>query len=269
MRTDIELLRIVSAFGIVWFHSGAPGQDIAYAGIVFFAAVSGYFAVLSRRSHPISARARRLLYPYAAWWIVYALLDMRHGVVPGWQTILVGSAIHLWYLPFIFFCLVTVDRIKPVLRTAALPAAFVLIGTAPYWRQFSPPDPFAQYLHALPAVLMGIAFALRPVASLSLGLPVFVAAMLGLPGFGSTYAVGFVLCLVLIAKSSILPRSEWVLQVGQCTLGVYLAHAAFLLALSHIGVRGAIRPTAAFVLSLLAVLAARKMLPPALTKYFL
>lgn len=36
MRIDIELLRIISAIGIVWFHSGnATGREITYSGLVF------------------------------------------------------------------------------------------------------------------------------------------------------------------------------------------------------------------------------------------
>lgn len=44
VRQDIEILRVLSAFGIVWFHSGAPGRAFAYSGLVIFIILSVYLS---------------------------------------------------------------------------------------------------------------------------------------------------------------------------------------------------------------------------------
>jgi hypothetical protein len=71
----IDLLRCLSAFGVVWFHAGAPAADFALAGLaVFF-----LLLVLFHPPGPLSvapvikSRADRLLRPWLAWSAIFAL----------------------------------------------------------------------------------------------------------------------------------------------------------------------------------------------------
>lgn len=68
MKSEIELFRIFSALGIVWFHSGVGiGRDVAYGGLIFFVIVAAYFATVSTRSHSLVERVERLMVPYFLW----------------------------------------------------------------------------------------------------------------------------------------------------------------------------------------------------------
>ena len=107
----IELLRIVAAFGIIWFHSKLPEFGIvSYGGLVIFLTFSSYFAAIAPISRPdyLLRLGKRLLLPWAAWWLVYGALNLadhrplllpHHDITLG---VLTGTHIHLWYLPFIF-----------------------------------------------------------------------------------------------------------------------------------------------------------------------
>ncbi len=77
----VDYCRLVAAAGIVWYHSGAPGQLIGYAGLPFFLVL----LALPTRSSP-SDRARRLLVLFAVWSLIYALLWMATARYYGLDT---------------------------------------------------------------------------------------------------------------------------------------------------------------------------------------
>jgi len=112
---NVDRLRILATFGIVWFHTvGIPGRHVAYAGLAIFIMLS--FAYVTLRSPMatsaaiLSERFKRLLLPWAFWWLIYLAAKMGKSVLSntpfsadidlGW--ILAGPSIHLWYLPFAF-----------------------------------------------------------------------------------------------------------------------------------------------------------------------
>ncbi len=288
MRHDVELLRLVSALGIVWFHSGVSfGREVAYSGLVIFVVISVYFVAVSDRKKSIFSKVQRLLVPCLLWSIFYGLLEfvMNDRIYPdGYslvQKLLATPSIHLWYLPFIFGVLVLLDGLKALLSKSILCmvsafAAIVLILSASEWRSVDFSTPYAQYMHALPAVCLGVflgcfdqlnkrlAYALLVVIFLAITVTVY----LNLAGFGVTYFVGLLCCLVLLSRSSLLHLHNNIRWFSDATLGLYLVHAFILVVLMHVGINGVALPLAAFVISLLGVMVAKVILPIRLTRLF-
>ena len=57
-RADIEFLRVLSTFGIVWFHSGVFGHEFAYSGLIVFLILSMYLAGGSGAADVLTLRRR-------------------------------------------------------------------------------------------------------------------------------------------------------------------------------------------------------------------
>jgi surface polysaccharide O-acyltransferase-like enzyme len=121
----VDYCRLVAAFGIVWFHTEAPGYRVAYTGLPFFLVL---LALPSRMS--LADRARRLLLPLLIWSVVYALFRAWNAAEQGqalfgwwkpWMP-LVGTSIHLWFLPFAFLVALVAPPL-PLQRPHAIPLA--------------------------------------------------------------------------------------------------------------------------------------------------
>jgi fucose 4-O-acetylase-like acetyltransferase len=286
-RQEIELLRICSAFGIVWYHSVGVGRDIAYAGLVAFLIISMYFAAKAgMRRKRIGERARALLLPWLVWFLIYGAINVaggrpfvptEHGVVAG---VLAGSSIHLWYLPFIFMAMVSFDHIKEhvdeqALSTLCIVLAAALLLLSGVWRgpSLAFDYPYAQYAHALDGVLIGVFFAncsalprRRRAALIGMVLLVLLFA-LPTQGVGVPYLVG-----VLAVSLVLLPKWERfadldVSWLADCTLGIYLSHALWLRLLKkYAAVPELLLPFLVFALAALGVWCFRRLLP-GLAKY--
>jgi hypothetical protein len=242
----IELLRILGAFGIVWFHSGAPGHEIAYSGLSLFIIITLYFETGPNwdRHRSIKSRALRLLWPWAFWFAVYAAgnvalgkdpVPLDNGLIAG---ILDGSHPHLWYLPFMFAVLVLIDVVKPIIsqktlfRGAAALFFFVFV-TASVWRPTSllAGPPYEQWAQATPALLLGILFGAA--RSDKAGHGVILAAMLMLGyatalghfGLPHTIAAGLMLAALAYRGKAHMPL---IAEAAGVTFGVYLIHPIFL-----------------------------------------
>ncbi len=287
-RPDIELLRLLSAFGIVWFHAGSSGIALAYSGLVVFLVLS--VALGGRTGRPdgatVQRRAVRLLQPWLLWFGLYAAFNALRGLPvlpqdPGWAAaVLAGPSIHLWYLPFVFGVLLVLDLLRAhiALRTlsaAAFVLALVLMATVPWWRTVSLglPYPLLQWADALAPVLVGV-FALgaragcwsrRTVRAMA---GVLVLAAAGLTAFewvGTPYAVGLAASLlVLLREPAAAPA--WALKTApltDCAFGIYLSHSlVFALLLTHApGWSEDALPVAIFTVALAATWALRRGLP--------
>ncbi|MFS2137455.1 acyltransferase family protein [Duganella sp. Dugasp56] len=283
-RQEIEVLRIVSAFGIVWFHNIAiPGQDIGYAGLVAFIIISMYFATLgSTPPKPVAQRARVLLLPWLVWFIFFGCLNLAkhepfvpldHGLVAG---VLLGSSVHLWYLPFIWIVIVLFDRVKRPLgeRTLAygsVTLALCLLLSCRLWRgpSLALNYPYAQYMHAAAAVFLGVFFAnckvlARPVqlALVAAVLLTIVWFTLSMRGIGVPYLLGVSAAAVTLLPEWQLPPSFNVSGLSECTLGIYLCHVFWLKLLPKlVPMPQMVLPCVVFVASALSVWAFRKTLP--------
>lgn len=286
MRNDVELLRIISAFGIVWFHSGLEfGQNIAYSGLIVFLVLSAFFASVSAKDYAVQVRAARLLIPCALWSVLYAGVNLVRGqeIFPGGygliSNLLSTPTIHLWYLPFIFFWVVIIDKIKKlnpcvVATVVVLTASFLLIS-APIWRALPYVPPFAQYMHATPAILIGIFFAFYsrlPVMQKNILLAlvlltIFIIVILNIAGVSMTYTLGVCATLILIKNKDMLPRSVLIRGLSKLTLGIYLLHPLILFLLRHIGMPLYLLPLTAFFISALCIYVLLKIIPNSVFRY--
>ncbi len=280
IRTDIELIRVVAAFGIVWFHSGINfWRDIAYAGLIYFLVVAAYFAIKSNKRHSLYQRASRLLIPCLAWSIIYGLFK----VSLGWPVfkdeslvsmVLSTPVIHLWFLPFLFFCLVVIDSAKRALSFNIIAGTSAFLGstlllTANYWREISFISPFAQYAHALPAVMIGVFLGCYDELSASfrntllamICVSVTIVSFMNLNGVSITYLVGFIASLPLLFNKSFISENKTILMLSSLTFGVYLAHVLVLYVLQYLHIQGIALPLTAFIISAGSVYIAIKLLP--------
>lgn len=117
----VDGLRFIAALAIVWIH--VPRTELLYATTVlarfavpFFVFSAAYFATssgLKKTSRSVvqyaRQRAQRIYVPFLVWsamylafkWVKLLLLPDQPNDFPGWSFFLVGSAYHLWFLPFI------------------------------------------------------------------------------------------------------------------------------------------------------------------------
>ena len=251
-RQDIELLRIASAFGIVWFHTALPGIAIAYSGLAAFLVLSDYLAGEPKTGVLASIRIRavRLLTPWLIWLGIYGGVNIARGeeFLPHgtglFTAIMAGSSIHLWYLPFIFLCLCGCDALarlnasKAIAYTAGL-AALVLVASSPAWRPLTLalPYPKLQWADAAAPVLFGLflrnakilpIFARSAIFILIIGAAIIAAFY---NSIGISYTVGFCACL-LVAYTNLSKFVPVSLEpISSLTFGIYLAHPLVFLGL--------------------------------------
>ncbi|GAP33879.1 acyltransferase family protein [Piscinibacter sakaiensis] len=283
-RQDIELLRCVAAFGIVWFHTTPAGQDLAYGGLVAFVALSTLLAV---RGEPLAGRdglarrARRLLRPWALWFAIYLALNAALGraLLPSGTgpltAVLAGPSIHLWYLPFVFVLLCGLDWLRPRVdpRHLALAAgglAVAGLAGAPWWRPWTlaQPYPFLQWadgaVPALAGVFLGLAGRLAPgprrlLLAALLGVAALVAPQ---PKVGIAFVVGLGACALIASDRA---AGRWRIDLtplSSLSFGVYLAHSLVLvLLLRQLPLQGAALPLATFALAAAGVALLRRAAP--------
>jgi len=287
VKPEIEFFRIISIFGITWFHSGVTaGKDIAYGGLIFFTIVSVYFSATSKRDHRVFERIERLIIPCVIWSIFYGLfsLILKDHIFPeNYNTIskiLATPAIHLWFLPFIFIVTITIDRFRFLLLAEWFQiiigaSAVISIISAPIWREVNYIAPFGQYAHALPAVLIGLFLStysqMRVKLRLFITLGLISSILLMLykqeSGIGVPYIIGLAPCIFLFRQNILIKHNELLLWVASSTFGVYLLHIFTLSIMKHVGVSGIALPIFAFIIALCTILLFKKYVPKKLSKY--
>lgn len=282
-RQEIELLRIVSAFGVVWFHTSLIGKDISYSGLIVFLIISMYFSSKANSTHnQLLNRSIRLLLIWIVWFVFYGLInlilkkpfvDLSNGLFSG---ILAGTSIHLWYIPFILIMVTVFDFIKKYLNGVKLAYICLLLtllmfGTAEYWRNPSSSlgAPYGQYLHATCAVLIGVFIGnshdlpkLFLTCSIVLILLTTALVALSFQSLGLPYLIGTAIAaLVLLPEWRINPKIN-VNSLSECTLGIYLSHPFWVLVLYKIGIEDNFYfPFFVFSLSAIFVLLFKRIFP--------
>jgi peptidoglycan/LPS O-acetylase OafA/YrhL len=248
-RHSLDLLRIVAAFGIVWFHMQAPGDLVGALALSMFLIVAGALSVGSaaRRGGAAfwRARAARLLGLWLAWSGIYLVADaLRFGWAEAARideplTLLVGPSIHLWFLPFLAAASGLAAPAAAVLATpgrvrlgAALLAAPCALPSLALHRGLLP-EPLAQWSVALVPLAYGLLFAAgrdrgAPEAALAFAL---VAAATGWWGWGSPFAPALAMAALLFEGLWRLPlRHPALPRLSALTLNIYLVHPFFILA---------------------------------------
>lgn len=255
----IDLLRIVAAVGIIWFHTeGAPYPQIGYAGLPVFLLI--YFSLVTKQSqlHPtgefLRRRWDRLLKPWLFWSAVYGACRVAKAVCAmdagsleqmlSVETLLVGTCIHLWYLPYAFvaglFLHVLNRRMRKVNDTTVVLAAtfigaFVLAAATVSLQIHQLPPPLPQWEFGLAAIPLGLAVgrslgipshrAQRLLVSIICAIPLGTGAILTSLGFVSTATpYGLAILLVCLAYGWQINANGFITTVAPLTLGIYLLH---------------------------------------------
>lgn len=278
----IELLRILGAFGIVWYHSDIAGHEIAYASLGIFIIVSTYFESVRRgdRTLQLGALARRFLIPWLFWFAVYAALNLLRGKAVWIETrsipesILYGSKQHLWYLPFIFVILATIRiTLKAIPRIAMIVICAILCAimalTIGYWRPWSLEigPPVAQYMQGLLAVFFGVVLSgndrilVRVIIVMLVG-AIAYAATLPYPNVGIPHLLAAMAVALTLGAGKIGLISDNRLEsLSKLMFGVYLVHPIFLAVMAPlVNMSGPLGVTAVFVVSTLAIFVVRRFL---------
>lgn len=250
-RQSIDLARFIAAFGVVAAHvNGTPDDWVGHLSLGLFLVLTAFLAVQSAQRagghYPFLARARRILLPWLVWSAFYRLLWLRVSDQPErfrllsdpW-SLLYGSVIHLWFLPFVALAMAAVG---PAVRHIRTPAALywacggLLALSAPLlvlhtWGHL--PQPLAQWSFSVPlyglGLLLGIAHpmgrVMAPVAATAL-MTGFAAGLQGELPWPWTIG-GAVLLFELFWWLPL--RGRMLPMMGQAAFGIYLSHLFFLL----------------------------------------
>lgn len=175
---NIERLRILAAFGIVWFHTmNAPFRSVGYAGLPIFLLIFISLIVRYSDSHDfigfVKRRASRLLLPWLFWSAIYGLCILGNNILTDksvlnvfvTNNLLIGTSIHLWYLPYAFgiaLCLYFINKfiskisgLIVVLITLFLSAVTLYISSIVM--SYNLVVPLPQWLFGLASLPLGIA----------------------------------------------------------------------------------------------------------------
>ncbi|MFC1757766.1 acyltransferase family protein [Planctomycetota bacterium] len=263
----IDALRVIASVLIIWIH--VPRSDAMIATTVvgrfavpFFAFASVFFATqngLQKRERTvwkyITTRFRRIYAPFVVWSGVYLAFKCVKLLVapnqpndfPGWEVLFVGTAYHLWFLPFIFVAsIVAFAAAKQIPAKDARDGAVLifLIGIiccrvgSESWPVH---DGFRYAWQTTPAVLWAFAIALvanrTSVAQLQqLAVPI----AFGLAGMSLLLLVvhgrnvvlenvcGMSLFVWAYWKVIDRPTPRWITTFASLSFGIYLSHMLFI-----------------------------------------
>lgn len=254
---NIERLRILAIFGIIWFHTGGTlGRSVGYAGLPVFIMI--FCALAVRKPMPdefmffAKKKARRLLKPWLFWSILYIVFKILKQLLLGGSlsesfasfNFFVGPRTHLWYLPFAFVCglivnllhhyTVRVSSIITVLLSSVI-SILCLFLCSVVMSSTHLPVPVPQWLFGLPGMPLGfaigqIAFSLQGRLRKELCLAIVLATesvclllfCLGYTFLIVPYGIAVVLvCIALLSRG----RSEArLLKFSSLAYGIYLVH---------------------------------------------
>jgi len=292
---NIEWLKFVSAFSIVWFHSGYPYlQQVSYSGLVIFIMISLYFNVESCKFKGVKIMAKRLLIPWVFFSLFFGIgnlvlsknfVNTDNGLIMGFLR---GTYIHLWYLPFIFLALcisgLLATRLpRNILATIMFVCFTVYIVSTTYWREWSLSlgAPLAQYIHALGAVFLGVFLSAAKVLGREIKQILYVGLYIGIAssisvvggagssisvvGVGVPYFIALSLVLLTFNLKSNLALPFCMNNAFAATFGVFLIHPVFLYIFKgHSGMM--IYPLETFFVSLFIIISLRKTFPKLMLK---
>lgn len=255
----LDLLRIIAAVGIIWFHTkGAPYAQIGYAGLPVFLLI--YFSLVTRQSQLhatgefLKRRWDRLLKPWLFWSAVYGVCRVAKAAYAldtgsleqmfSVETLLVGTCVHLWYLPYAFASglfihvlnrrMLKVNDTTVVLAATLLGALVLVAGTVSLQIHRLPP-PLPQWEFGLAAIPLGLAVGRslavpsrrtrRLLVSLIGATTLGTCAILTSLGFSSTATpYSLAILLVCLAFGWQINTNGFITTVAPLTLGIYLLH---------------------------------------------
>lgn len=283
-RQAIDLARFIAAFGIVAAHAYAMEEDwVGHIALGLFLVLTAFLAVQSMQrsggKYPFVARARKLVLPWLFWSLVFrlVLLKVNHGqdrfeLLSDPWSLLVGSSIHLWFLPFVMLAMATVE---PVGRWVTTPSrlfaaltGLTLVSLPMFWAipHVDLPAPLPQWLFSIPVyglgLLIGVAHRVQRVGWPMAASVVMTAAAVVLSEQAPwAYTIfGSVLAFEVFWRLPL--RGDWLPKLGQVAFGIYLVHPFFMLVVYKFAGAGVDRLLATFVvfvMSWVATLGLRKI----------
>ncbi len=257
-RTDVEIIRLLSAFGIVYFHSGIPAlRETAYGGLIFFTITSAFYARSNKQTNKLKTTvfvAKKTLIPTAIWSTIYLILyATTSSNIPNTEDGILLAIIktptpHLWYLPFIF---AATTLIKLSNKTILIATTITALAAPAI-----PEEALAnlqQYTHAIPAIGIGIIFSLVRKKSATTRLFIILATAFYIFATQSTqtYITGLILATPLLTEIK-LPQAQIINTICKTSLTIYLIHPILLAIINRINsINGILIPTTAFIASVL------------------
>ncbi|MGE8940790.1 acyltransferase [Leptospira interrogans] len=275
-RDSFDILRVVAIFGIVWAHMFAPLAQLGRTALDLFLMLTAALAIRSIRrssgSHTWVLRGLAVLALWVGWSLFYKLIEV-YRTRDIWtlfeinepNSLLIGSTIHLWYLPFILLaapiCLLATRLIRSR-RDLIIACAIAVVPSVGliYVHVFNDlPEPFAQWTFALPAYFYGI-FAAYGWEFRMTAVPLSfmaVTSALALLLTGSDAAPQYLLAAVIFEACWMMPwGTQQFRPLGQMVLGIYLIHPFFMLVVFKLfggNVNRALGAIATFAMSMAAV----------------
>ncbi len=237
-QSSLEVLRLVSAAGIVWFHAAVTGSQIGYIGLTVFLILTPMFELGPNASRitPWTQHARRLLIPFAFWSVIYLLanivkgkppINTDHGLLLG---ILAGPSIHLWYLPFMAMALAATNMLKTSLKpqtivwsaTAVLGPLLALHHTTKD-AVVAAGQPLPQWFHALTPLVLGIIFGASCRTRRIDRIPAELILLAAMLWWQDMNVVQFLAGFLLVEAASLIRWSNaTVNRLASAMMGVYL-----------------------------------------------
>lgn len=277
---NVDRLRVLSVSAVVFFHMCSDSvwaRHLGTIGILVFLLSLSIFVVNRPGqldlAEVLRRKTQRLLKPWLFWSTVYgmvALLKVLHPTrgVPfsdafGWTMLLIGTRIHLWFLPFSFVAVMLLALIHRAITGASnsfvITAAIVLgtlsvAGCAMIQSCVQPPTPLRQWILGAPAMFLGLAIGrimLQEKAEDKRNLYLFTVLLMGavcavflwiLSGLWADYAGKFAIrycvaaalvCFGLHWQGSLDPISK---KLASLSYGIYLVHPLVEIVLSELGI---------------------------------
>jgi peptidoglycan/LPS O-acetylase OafA/YrhL len=283
-RQSMDLARFIAAFGVVVAHAYALENDwVGHLSLGLFLILTAFLAVQSMQraggTYPFVARAKRLVVPWLIWSLFYRLVMLKvvdgpekYAILSDPWSLLTGSAIHLWFLPFVMLAMVMVEPagrfVTSVPRLAVALTGLALVSAPMLWlHQFAGwPQPMPQWLIAFPVYALGLGLGLAHPLGKPLW-PVLAAAVMTLWAYfisgGALWSATILTSILLFEAFWRLPlRGKWLPMLGQSAFGIYLIHPFFMLVTYKLFGADVMRMQAAvvtFLLSWAAVLLFRRV----------
>ncbi|WP_234733941.1 acyltransferase family protein [Tellurirhabdus bombi] len=271
--TNIELIRIVAAFGVILIHTHNNTAASALLANLFLLFCVPFFFIVSlvfsvpKPGKSVSVKAFlikswwRIGLPFLVWSSIYAgLIFVRHllrgepyEIDPVGLFFYGQSAEHLYYLPQLITMQALILGSFLLITKKQTQAGFLLLGAVAYlvlgnWRNYfgvTPTATIAVYLAAayliaskikqknIGLLLGGLALIALAISQLWIDYPVVIHPLISPLG-----GIGLLLVALQLADVS---SSGWLITLSSTTYGVYLSHVAFLEALEFIVERAHIK----------------------------
>ena len=277
----IDVLRVISAFLIVWYHSEMLlGKVISYAGLIVFIVISIYLGFKSYCiGYCFKSRFKKLIIPWLVWSLVYgfanlALFGSAYKNSNGYfLNMLVGTHIHLWYLPFIFISLILSRLIKQkvsekITAYLSIVSYVIWVLTSFLWRDwsFEIGIPVSLYMHAIGGVFIGLYMACSKQLSKEINF-IFIFIMyistiisLSFSNVGESYLVGISAILIALNYQTKKSINKYILKLSGYSYGIYLIHPIWIY-IVKMQVSGILLPIATYILSVINIYLLHKLFP--------